>query len=452
MSLQSRIAFNYIVSTALLTGILCTVILIVFKLNINRYNDEIVKANTEFYTERLSLKEGKLVFTDQIAKDDLKTGKRDKRTTYVEIKDLSGRLVYKSRNLVGISLAQSKNTFEMHGEKVRMTRAPVLICNLNQGTVFIGITVGDAETLMKLLFLVCLVGYSFLLVLLFIIARIIAKNSIKPIREIISISNTITHTNLSTRIPLPNHKDELYELSFTINNLLDRIEDAIEREKSFTSYASHEFRTPLSVLKGTMEVLIRRPRSEDEYKKRIESCIVEVDKLNHMVEQLLLLTRYEEGKSALHYAYYPVEDFITSGICQASDTILHKKLEIKTTIRPDNITVYTDEYSLSTILNNLISNAVKYCNTGGRVEINTYQLDQKLILEIRNTGFGIKQEELDRIFEKFYRSYSSEFQKEKGFGLGLPIVKRFCSLLNIEIEITSEIKIETLVKLSIPLN
>jgi len=314
------------------------------------------------------------------------------------------------------------------------------------------ITMDDVQYLFMILLRVCCVGCFFTLLLLFAISRKVAYNSTKPIREIINIANTITHNNLSARIPLPSHKDELYELSETINSLLDRIEYAVEREKSFTSYASHEFRTPLAVLKGTMEVLIRKPRSEAEYKERITACIKEVDKLNDMVEQLLVLTRYEEGKQSLNYGLYSVEDMITNGVCLYCDTILAKQLEIKTVISPQNVSVYTDENSFSTILNNLISNAVKYSNDKGIVEIKAEEKDSNLIIEITNSGNGIPKEELDSIFEKFYRSYSSEPNSIKGFGLGLPIVKRFCTLLNIEIEIASEINKNTVAKLTIPLS
>ena len=313
------------------------------------------------------------------------------------------------------------------------------------------ITLDDVQLLFSILLRVCCIGCVFTIMLLFVISRNIAYRSTKPIRDIIKIANTITHNNLSARIPLPSHKDELYELSETINNLLDRIEYAVEREKSFTSYASHEFRTPLSVLKGTMEVLIRKPRNEAEYKEKIAACIKEVDKLNDMVEQLLVLTRYEEGKSLLNYDNYLLEDLINNSVCLLCDAILAKKLDVKTLIFPKNISIYTDEHSFSTILNNLISNAVKYSNKEGVIAIKTDQKHKQLVVEIRNTGNGIPQEELERIFEKFYRSYTSENCEVKGFGLGLPIVKRFCSLLDIEIDIQSEVDKTTVVTLVIPM-
>ncbi len=242
----------------------------------------------------------------------------------------------------------------------------------------------------------------------------------------------------------------MYELSETINNLLDRIEYAVERERNFTSYASHEFRTPLSVLKGTMEVLIRKPRSETEYKERIGTCIEEVDKLNNMVEQLLILTRYEDNRQSLHYKTLPVESLVNNCVGPYCDDMLVKRMECKISIQPENISLRTDEYLFSTVLNNLISNAVKYANEGGLFEIKGYQKDAAYTIEVHNTGGGIPLEEMENIFEKFYRSYTPGIKEIKGFGLGLAIVKRFCDLLDIKIHIESEINQYTIAKLIIP--
>lgn len=352
LSLQNRIAFNFIVSTAILTSILCIIILLVVRAHTNLQDQEIMETDHEYL-------------------------------------------------------------------------------------------------LTTILFRVCIVGFFFILGLLFLISRMIAQNSIKPVQEIINISNTITHNNLSARIPLPGHKDELYELSETINQLLDRIEYAMEREKSFTSYASHEFRTPLSVLKGTMEVLIRRPRTEEEYKEKITACIKEVDKLNEMVEQLLILTRQEEGKHALTFAYHNVKSLLDISLCPFADRIADREIEVKTSVTPEDLSLYTDEYSLSIILKNLLSNAVKYTNKGGIIECKAYRDQNEIHIEILNSGHGIPQDELEKIFEKFYRSYSSTPSQIKGFGLGLPIVKRFCTLLDIDIQIMSEPGKETIVKLKI---
>lgn len=327
----------------------------------------------------------------------------------------------------------------------------LLVFKYNTGQIDTGavITLSDVENLFTILLRVCAVGCFVVLMILFGFARRIARNSVKPIREIINTADAITHNNLSSRIPLPNYKDELYELSETINSLLDRIEYAVERERNFTSYASHEFRTPLAVLKGTMEVLIRKPRSDAEYRERIGNCITEVDKLNDMVEQLLILTRFEDNRQSLKVENLPLEPLVNNCLGPYCDAVLEKRMECKISIRPENISLRSDEYLLSTILNNLISNAVKYSEEGGRIEIEGRYEDADYIIEVTNSGGGIPPEELEHVFDKFYRFYSPSAREIKGFGLGLAIVQRFCDLLDIFIEISSEPD-KTVAKLTIP--
>jgi signal transduction histidine kinase len=157
----------------------------------------------------------------------------------------------------------------------------------------------NASIVLQNLWEILIVAYPLILIILFLIARFIAGRSIKPINAIIETSNIITKDNLKSRIELPRKKDELHVLSKTINNLLDRIETAVEREKQFTSDASHELRTPLTVIKGTLEVLVRKPRSPEEYQEKINFCVAEVNRLNYLADQLLLLARFENQKQIL---------------------------------------------------------------------------------------------------------------------------------------------------------
>ncbi len=321
------------------------------------------------------------------------------------------------------------------------------------GLILLVLLVTDVDINRRVFAIVCMIEFVVVLTLCAILSPAVAKKSTQPIRKIIDTAKTINQDNLSARVPMPYHREtELYELSETINQLLDRVEQAVEREKSFASYASHEFRTPLSVLKGTMEVLIRRPRSNEEFKEKIGDCIKEVDRMSEMVEQLLVLTRYEDGKRSLNYDYIPVETLVNNSVGPYSDIILGKKMECRISVLPENVSIFTDEYSFGTILKNLISNAANYGNEGGLFEVKGYKKGDNFIIDIINSGRGISEEEIGHIFEKFYRSYSSGSSDAKGFGLGLSIVKRFCTLLGIQIEIASQPDKETLVRLITPMN
>jgi signal transduction histidine kinase len=283
-----------------------------------------------------------------------------------------------------------------------------------------------------------------ILLLLFLIARFIAGRSIKPISAIIQTADIITRDNLKSRITLPNNKDELHLLSGTINNLLDRVENAIEREKQFTSDASHELRTPLAVIKGTLEVLIRKPRNVDEYKEKIDFCIKEVNRLNHLVDELLLLARFEHQKQSLKLGKVSLNNLCEEIVKR--NTIAIEEKEIKCNINfSEPYFVQSDSYLFSIVINNIITNAIKYSHKGGIINFEVRKSKSDIVLTVSDQGIGIAQEDLEKIFDQFYRSKSIQNPKIKGTGLGLSIVKRICFMLDVALEIKSEENIGTVV-------
>ena len=307
----------------------------------------------------------------------------------------------------------------------------------------------DAKMVLHNLFQILIFSYPLILFLLFIIARLIAGRSIKPISSIIKTSNIITKDNLKSRIPLPQNRDELYILSQTINNLLDRIENTIEREKQFTSDASHELRTPLTVIKGTLEVLIRKPRNQEEYLEKINFCVSEVNRLNHLVDELLLLARFENQNQSLKIEKVCLNATILDAISRYSSQIQEKKIHITTEFIKEYY-VNSDAYLLSIIINNLVSNALKYSNKNTTLNIVLTDKKEGIECQIIDSGIGIPEEDLKKIFNQFYRSKSIEHSGIKGTGLGLSIVKRLSTLLHIDIKIISKENTGTTVFLSFP--
>jgi len=295
----------------------------------------------------------------------------------------------------------------------------------------------DSKMVLNNLFFILIVAYPLILLVLFLIARFIAGKSIKPISSIIQTSNVITKDNLKSRIPLPQNRDELFTLSKTINNLLDRVENAIEREKQFTSDASHELRTPLAVIKGTLEVLVRKPRNPEEYKEKIDFCINEVNRLNHLVDELLLLARFEDQKQTLKMERVSLNAIFLDVISRNATLISEKKINCVAHFAKD-FYVTTDSYLLCIIVNNILTNAVKYSKNNSTIHFDILELEDKLVCSISDHGIGIAQEDLQKIFDQFYRSKSNQHPEIKGTGLGLSIVKRLCLLLQIDLQIESK--------------
>ncbi len=231
---------------------------------------------------------------------------------------------------------------------------------------------------------------------------------------------------------------------------LQPLKDALERELSFTSYASHEFRTPLAVLKGSMEVLIRKPRSQEEYVTKIKECIGEVDNMNDMLEDMLTLTRVESGRLMLHEEEIKVEDLVNDLTSLHAEELLGRKIHVSIQAQPGSSTIITDRRALTTILANIISNAVKYCNDGGSLSITTETVDGMAKVTVMNTGHGIPREEIDLIWNKFYRAAKPNSRFTQGYGLGLSIVRHFSDLIGASVTIDSDREQPTTVTLTMP--
>ena len=455
-SFRNRIALNYIITTALLIGIVFVTIFIVVEIGVSNHLNDDLQTEVDRHSQEVEVKNGTIAL-----KRHKEWMEREHNTVgvdpvFIEFLEIDGNLIDKSPNLkeshLLYDLKQNDNVFfdgELAEKRIRQVQVPILNERGERvGHLLVAVAREGSEVVLETLGRILLTTYPFILIILFFVARFIAGRSIKPINEIIDTSNRITKDNLTSRIPLPHNKDELYVLSDTINQLLDRIEKTIEREKSFTSYASHEFRTPLAVLKGTLEVLIRKPRQQEEYEEKVNYCIKEVDRLNHLVDELLILTRYENLKQSLKWENTDIKMIVDESLKYLERNMQQKNMRILTNISSTDIPFRTDIYLLSTIIHNILSNAIKYSHRDSEIDINVQAEDNTILLEIADKGIGISEEDLEKVFDKFYRS--TDHADIKGFGLGLPIVKRFCSLLNIKIQINSKEGVGTTVKLQIP--
>ena len=453
-SFKNRIAFNYIVSGSILIAIVFLFIYSIVKFSVNKHVNEEIQEELYKHLDDVSTDSND---TYLIQVDQWRAREHNSisvNPVFVEFYDNNKEIIDKSPNLKSSNLKlfpDSNNEFidtKLNNIPVRQIQTAIINNNQVVGYLVVAMSLEDFE-IVQILKNILLVTFPIILILLFLIARFFAGRSIKPVRTIIETSNQITKDNLQTRIPLPQNKDELYVLSENINNLLSRIENAIDREKQFTSDASHELRTPLAVIKGTMEVLIRKPRNQQEYEEKIQFCISEVDRLNHMVDQLLLLARFENQKQNVKQETIYLNALVLDNLTRFSEKSESKKLKIKTEFTEDYYLV-CDNYLVSIIISNLISNAIKYSNPNGEIAIELGKKNNEVTFSITDFGVGIAKNDLDKIFNSFYRSDVSNHPEIKGTGLGLSIVKRLCDLLKLEIAVESNLNQGTKFVLNFP--
>lgn len=445
LSFKNRIASNYIITTGLLILVVFFTLYSIVKHTVFSHIDNDIKVEVQNHLNEIKIVNNVVILVDEEEWNEREHNTVDVNPVFVQFLNPNKKIIEKSPNLKNEALVfdDSVENFELFDTKIsnntiRQIQVPLIIKSKNIGYLIVAMSLNDSRLVLDNLFDIMSLAFPVILLLLFFIARFFAGRSIKPINAITNTSRSITKDNLKTRIPLPKKRDELHTLSETINNLLNRIEDAIEREKQFTSDASHELRTPLTVIKGTLEVLIRKPRDNKEYEEKINYCINEVDHLNMLVDQLLLLARFENQKQNILPESIYLNALILDVLTLNSDKINNKEINIKLDVQ-DDYYINSDNYLVLTILRNIISNALKYTNTGGEVTVSLSRQDGVIICKISDNGIGIANEDLEAVFNPFFRSDSSVHPEIKGTGLGLSIVKRLTELLQITFQIESKI-------------
>lgn len=445
LSFKNRIALNYIVGTGLLVLAVFSAIYFIVKLTVYNHIDENLRIEIEDHLKEIRMENKKVIFMDAEEWEEREHNSVDVNPVFVQFFDLNKKIIEKSPNLKNEKLIfhENKEHFQLFdtkllGNKIRQIQVPLHVKSRKVGYLIIAMSLSDSSKVLENLLDTLMIAFPIILLILFFLARFYAGRSIKPINDIIYTSKIITKDNLKSRIPLPKTRDELFTLSKTINNLLNRIEDAIEREKQFTSDASHELRTPLTVIKGTLEVLIRKTRDSKEYEEKINYCINEVDHLNSLVDQLLMMARFENQKQNVQkenvYLNAAILDVLTLNAEKIKDKKLNVKLEAS-----EEFSIYSDNYLTVTILRNIISNAVKYSTDETDIKISLTREKDKINCIVLDQGIGIAKKDLESILNPFFRSDSLSHSEIKGTGLGLFIVKRMTDLLEIKFKIESEI-------------
>lgn len=326
---------------------------------------------------------------------------------------------YKDFNSIRLIISQSKLIH--HGEIV--------------GYVIIGVSTKHNELALEYLLVALYIIFPISVIIVFFLARIIASKAIQPVFNVIEITQSISENNLSERIELPENKDELHNLSCTINSLLDRLEFQIVKAKQFSADASHELRTPLAVIKGTLEILIRRERSVTEYNEKINYTLKQVDRLYLLVEQFLLLSRLENNNLQLTKANLEIKDEVIESLTRFELLIEEKNISVDTSKLEIQEIINYKEFT-DIIIDNVISNAIKYVHLNGKITISSFILNNNYHLEFKDNGIGIKATDLKFIQERYFR-INEENTEISGYGLGLNIASKLAEISNIKIDIES---------------
>ncbi len=252
----------------------------------------------------------------------------------------------------------------------------------------------------------------------------VAGKALNPLTAMTNLTEQITATRLSSRIPVENPHDEFGRMARVLNGLLGRLEEAFQKLQRFTSDVSHELRTPLTAMRSVGEVGLQHHHSDAEYKDIIGSMLEEVARLTSMIDTLLTISHADSGSVALNRTVFPIMELVEESVGVVGVLAEDKKQTIS--IAGDNaLSVSADRGFLRMAIINLLDNAVKYSPAGSaiHVRLEPSKEERTVKLEIADEGPGIPISEAGRVFDRFYRLDEGRTREEGGAGLGLAIAK-----------------------------
>lgn len=253
----------------------------------------------------------------------------------------------------------------------------------------------------------------------------ITKRAFEPITQITEGANSIQHGgDLSKRLPQGKTKDELYELTSTLNDMIRRLEEAFQSEKEFTSDVSHELKTPLAVTLAECEYILKDEHSAKEYRESLETIEKQTRRTLSMIQQLLQISRTINKDSQIEKETFDLSVLAEVLMEELSYVAEEKGIRIISEIEP-GIEITADETLLMRTMMNLITNAMKYRRSipDSWVKMTLHQEGDFVELSVADNGIGIAEEDLDHIFKKFYKVDKSRTRSGESFGLGLAMVK-----------------------------
>jgi signal transduction histidine kinase len=265
--------------------------------------------------------------------------------------------------------------------------------------------------------------------------RWVCRRALTPVRRMTDAAGRITAADPGGRLPVPAARDELHDLAGSFNDLLDRLQDAFERQRRFAGEASHQLRTPLAAMLGQMEVALRRDREPAEYRRALATAVAQAGRLRQIVESLLFLARADAdaelpGLEAIDLGAWLGETLNGFTHDRGGDVRLAGPV-------PAGVCVRAQPALLTQVVGNLIDNACKYSDPGTPVTVSLTVDAGEAVLAVDDAGIGIEAADAARVFEPFFRSACVRRRGIAGVGLGLAVAARVVKAFGGRMEVRS---------------
>ncbi|MBI2685554.1 MAG: HAMP domain-containing protein [Acidobacteria bacterium] len=280
----------------------------------------------------------------------------------------------------------------------------------------------------------------------------ISTRALRPVEEIRATAESISIRNLSERLTVPDSGDELQRLSETLNAMLARLSDSVQRMSQFTADASHELRAPISLIRTTAELALQRSGLSAELTRDLKQVVAEAGRTSRLVESLLLLARADTGEDGLHKELTDWSLSVQEAVEQASRVAKTRNITVHLSTPDHPLAVFGDLEALRRLAFILLDNAIKYSPESSVVRVSMIAERNQGILSVADSGIGINAEDREHVFDRFWRADKARSRGLGGAGLGLSIAKWIVDSHQGTIRLTSEAGSGTTFEVQIPLH
>lgn len=354
--------------------------------------------------------------------------------TLVRILGADGQPVYVTRAFRGLRVPAASITQPLHhvvwqgmvtahhGQAVRLYSAPLEHDGKVYGVIQVGQSLTSLDTtLMSVVLELLLIG-PFVLLLSAFGSYWLAARAFEPIHHLTCTARHIEASDLHQRVPVPRTRDEVQSLALTFNEMIERLDKAFARQRRFVADASHELRTPVAAIRSMTDTVLDQEATPQEYVAVLHDITSEAERLGHLISDLLVLARADEGQTLLEWKPLRL-DLLLSDVLATVEALASERSITVEVGRLEPALVMGDEARLIQVILTLLDNARAYTNEGGKVELAVVIRDKHACLVVQDTGIGIAPEDQEHIFERFYRADSARARIASGTGLGLAIVE-----------------------------
>jgi two-component system OmpR family sensor kinase len=287
------------------------------------------------------------------------------------------------------------------------------------GIVIVAVDVEDQQDAIARLVAILAVGGPVLLAALAVVGWLLAGRALRPVERLREEAAAISTIEPGRRLPVPDTGDELQRLAETLNGMLDRLHEALDRERRFLDEASHELRTPLAVLTAEVELALKEPRGREELGAALRSIEQEADRLGRLTQDLLVLARSDRGRLPVHPTETGVDELLERVAGEFAQRA--ESAGVRLRVDGDGAHARVDVDRIRQALENLVDNALRHASAGDEIELRARRDAEGLHLVVRDTGPGFPERLLPRAFERFARD--DQRRNGDGAGLGLAIVR-----------------------------